>query len=381
MSAPGAQRVDLVIAGAGIVGLAFAVDATDRGLRVAVVERDDRPRGASIRNFGHGYVSAQSGAALEYAREARERWWTLAAAAGFPAVQSGTLLVARWPEELEVIREFVAERPDDAVIVSPTRAIELAPIAADGLLGALWSASDFRVDPRRAAPAIARWLADERAVDFWWRTTALAVEPGRLSTSRGELEADGIVLAVGHDLDRLLPEVAEEAAVRRCGLQMLRVALADDRWIEPALATGLALLRYSGFAACPSLPALRARYAETRPELLEHEVNLLVTQLPDGELIVGDTHRYGPGADPFRDEALDALVLAETRALLGVDELTVRERWLGVYAHRVGGEFLVSEPCDGVRAVVVTSGIGMTTALGLAPRVLAELLDPTPTRV
>jgi D-hydroxyproline dehydrogenase subunit beta len=34
-----------------------------------------------------------------------------------------------------------------------------------------------------------------------------------------------------------------------------------------------------------------------------------------------------------------------------------------------------------VRAVAVTSGIGMTTALGLAPRVLDELFDQTPTTV
>lgn len=77
--------------------------------------------------------------------------------------------------------------------------------------------------------------------------------------------------------------------------------------------------------------------------------------------------------DPFRDEALDDLLLAEARALLGVDRLTVRERWQGAYAS-APGEFLVATPVDGARVVSVTTGIGMTTAFGLAPEVLDDLL-------
>jgi FAD dependent oxidoreductase TIGR03364 len=189
------------------------------------------------------------------------------------------------------------------------------------------------------------------------------------------------VIAAGHDLDLLLPGVVEEHDVRRCTLQMLAVAAPDGRRIRPGLATGLALLRYSGFVGCPSLAELRRRYLSERPELLEHEVNLLVAQQPDGDLVLGDTHRYGQTADPFRDESLDQLLLTEGAHLLGVDRLDVRERWLGVYAHAPGREFLVSTPVERVRAIAVTAGIGMTTALGLAEHVLDDLLEHAPTTV
>jgi hypothetical protein len=36
---------------------------------------------------------------------------------------------------------------------------------------------------------------------------------------------------------------------------------------------------------------------------------------------------------------------------------------------------MITDPLPGVRVVEVVSGVGMTTALGLAPRVLSELLD------
>ena len=369
------SSVDLAVVGAGVVGLAHAVHAVDRGLRVAVVERDAYPAGASVRNFGHGYVTAQSGDALDFALTSRELWLRLSAEAGFWAAETGTLLLARLPEEQAVIEEFALVRGPDARLLSATEALAKVPVSGDGLLGALWTAADVRVDPRTAVPRIAKWLRD-RGVTFHWQTAAMTVEPGRLSTSRGELEAEAIVLAAGHDLDLLVPDSATHAEIQRCTLQMLRVAAPDDRRIEPGLATGLALLRYSGFRICPSLTPLRERYLVERPELLELGVNLLIAQQPDGDLILGDTHRYGDTADPFRDEAADELLLREGARLLGVDRLEVRERWLGVYAHAPGREFLVATPCGRVRAVAVTSGIGMTTALGLAERVLNDLLEP-----
>jgi FAD dependent oxidoreductase TIGR03364 len=375
------QRVDLAVVGAGIVGLAHAVHAADRGLTVAVVERDARPSGASVRNFGHGFLTAQSDEALDYALGSRDLWLRLAADAGFWAAETGTLLVARWPEELRVIEEFAEERSPSARVLTREEALGVAPVAGDDLLGALWTPLDVRVDPREAVPALASWLERRRGAVVHWQTAALEAGTGGLVTSRGEIEAGAIVIAVGHDLDRLLPGVAEEAGVRRCTLQMLRVAAPDARRVEPALATGLALLRYSGFAGCPSLGELRDRYRRERPELLEHEVNLLLTQQPDGEFLLGDTHRYGQAADPFRHQELDELLLDEGARMLGVPRLDVRERWLGVYAHAPGREFLVATPHERVRVVAVTSGIGMTTALGLAERVLDDLYDPVPTTV
>jgi D-hydroxyproline dehydrogenase subunit beta len=45
-------RFDLAVVGAGIIGLATALAAVRRGLRVVVVDRDAQANGASVRNFG-----------------------------------------------------------------------------------------------------------------------------------------------------------------------------------------------------------------------------------------------------------------------------------------------------------------------------------------
>ena len=101
---------------------------------------------------------------------------------------------------------------------------------------------------------------------------------------------------------------------------------------------------------------------------IEADLNLMFTQLPDGDLLLGDTHGRGTTIDPFCSEAWFELVLAEGARLLGVEGLAVRERWQGVYAS-APEEFLVAEPMEGVTVASVTSGIGMTTGFGLAAEV------------
>jgi D-hydroxyproline dehydrogenase subunit beta len=369
------DSADLAIVGAGIVGLAHALEGVRRGLRVAVVERDGHARGASVRNFGHGCFTAQAGPALDRALLSRERWLELADAAGFWLSQAGTVVVARAADELAVLEEFAARRDGAARLLTPAAVLARAPVGTEAVVGGLWLPLDIRVDPRAAIPALTAWL-ERRGVAFAWSTAALAAEPGRLVTSRGEIAAEAIVVASGHDLDRLFPRLAERTGLERCTLHMLRVASPGARRIEPAILTGTSLLRYRGFAACPSAGALRSRLEAERPDLIAADVNLMLTQRPDGDLTIGDTHAYDRTPSPFREEAMDDLVLAETARLLGVDRLQVRERWRGVYAHAPGREFLVAGPAPGVRAVAVTSGIGMTTALGLAPAVLDELIDP-----
>ncbi|MGZ3368324.1 MAG: FAD-dependent oxidoreductase, partial [Caulobacteraceae bacterium] len=50
---------DLAVIGGGVIGLAHAYWAARAGLRVAVVEKDPRANGASIRNFGFVTVTGQ----------------------------------------------------------------------------------------------------------------------------------------------------------------------------------------------------------------------------------------------------------------------------------------------------------------------------------
>ena len=363
---------DLIVVGAGIVGLAHAVEAVARGLSVTVVERDERAVGASVRNFGHACITAQAGEAHTFARRARGTWLRMAREAGVGVQECGTVVVARAAEEAAALEELAATRGAEEVrLLTPAEVIAAVPVAVEDLHGGALLPLDLRVDQRRAAGAIAEWLAARPGVRMLWSTPVLGVEDGLVRTGRGDLRARQVVVCAGHDLDRLLPGVADEAGMQRCLLQMLQVRVPGLR-IDPAVLTGSSMLRYPALAGTDSARALRRRWAAERPEMLDAVVNHMLTQLPGGDLVVGDTHAYARTPDPWSQEALDELLLAETRTLLGRDDLAVVRRWQGVYAS-AAGEFLRARVAPGVTAVAVTSGIGMTTAFGLAPAVLDSL--------
>ncbi|WP_188781246.1 TIGR03364 family FAD-dependent oxidoreductase [Marmoricola endophyticus] len=369
--------VDLVVVGAGIVGLAHAAEALDRGLRVVVLERDEHAVGASVRNFGHVCTTAQGGRALDLALVARQTWLDLGRKAGFEVTEAGTLVLARAEDEVAVLEELAAERGAEQVrLLDPAAAAERSGVDVPDLQRAAHLPLDLRVDPREAVPALARWLS-EAGVGIRFGTHVGEIVPSGdevlVRTGRGEVRARHVVHAVGHDVDRLFPSLAEEYAVRRCRLQMLEVAPPGDVRIAPALLTGLSMARYAGLAAMPSADAVAARFAADAPELLALDVNLMLTQRPDGSIVLGDTHHRAVTHDAFDEETDAALLLREGARLLGAP-LTVRRRWRGVYASSSRTDFLVAAPHPLVRVVSVTSGIGMTTSFGLAPTVLDQLL-------
>lgn len=362
------EHVDVAVVGSGIVGLGVAAAAVERGLSVAIVERSATIQGASVRNFGHIATTAQSGDAAELAAVANERWRTLADRAGFWLRRSGTLVVARHDDELAALEQAGVGR-----LLSAAEVKTHAPV--HGAVGGAHLPVDLQVDPRSAVSSIATHLAD-RGVRFHWRTSALGVETGFLHTSRGSIAAGAVIVAVGHDIDELYPHVAEDAGIVRCALDMLAV---DGVGLQLPVITGSSLLRYGAFAGTDAAVAIRSRLALEHPEILELDINQMATERPDGTMFVGDTHHRGISVAPFQQER-DSEVLHSLARGLFAAPLRIRERWQGVYASGPD-DFVIATPTDGVRTVTVTTGIGMTIGLGLAERVVADLVDTHQTGV
>ena len=369
---PSPTRPDLVVVGAGIVGLAHAVEAIKRGLSVLVIERDERAVGASVRNFGHGCVTGQLGENQAWALAARDRWHELARDAGFWIGTGGAVIAARSADELAVVQELVGSGHGDARLLDRRQVAEHVDLS-DDVLGGAHLPLDIRVNPREAVGAIAAWVSGQRSGAIWWSTSMLGLDGDVVRTSRGDVTAGRTVVCVGHNVDRVFPDIAATAGVQRCALHMLRVASPGTRTIAPAVLSGTSLLRYPAFKAMPAAAALHERYERDHADLLGAGLNLMFTQLPNGDLTVGDTHGYATTLGAYNDEALDDLVLDETARLLGEDRLTVKQRWRGVYAS-APRDTLVAAVSATATVVAVTSGVGMTIAHGLAGTVLDEML-------
>jgi FAD dependent oxidoreductase TIGR03364 len=369
------EAFDFLIVGRGIVGLAHALAAARHAWRVAVIDRETRSTGASVRNFGFVTVTGQeAGITWRRARRARDIWAEVAPQAGVAIHHRGLVMAARRPEAMAVIEQFAAGPMGAGCMLRGANS--LPPPFREGHAGALFSPHELRVESRDAVPRLAAWLAETHGVTFLPPAVVHEVEPGRVQTGAGTVHAAHVVVCPGPDLQTLFPEEHARRALTLCKLHMLRVAAPGWR-LPAAVMSDLGLVRYLGYANCPALPALRARLEAEQGAWLADGIHLIAVQGADGSLVVGDSHHYDPSPDPFQPREIDDRILAELSAVLDLPAPDVIERWTGVYPSGAQTAFIAA-PAPGVRLVNVTSGTGASTAFAIAEETLADLLGLKP---
>jgi D-hydroxyproline dehydrogenase subunit beta len=369
------ENFDVVVVGAGIVGLAHAYAAARMGKRVAVVERDARAIGASFRNFGFVTITGQAtGETWRRALRSRDVWMAVAQHAGIVAEQRGLLVTLRLPESLAVAESFLAtEMGEGCALLSRQELLSRFPGAyGPSVVAALHSPHEMRVESRTAIPLLAKWLALRWRVEFRYETAVTEVDLPHVATSRGALEADAVFVCPGDDFASLFPERIARYGPTKCRLSMLRLGDPGLR-LPAALMSDLGLVRYLGYAELPQAKALRERLQTELPEHLAHGVHLIVVQSADGSLVVGDSHHYDPAPEPFAAAETEALILDELGRATGLAHLPVIERWTGTYASAPDRAMFVDAPSPRVRIVVVTSGTGASTAFAIAEEVVGEM--------
>lgn len=368
------MHYDLAVVGAGIIGLAHALAAARRGLRVVVIDRDRQANGASIRNFGLVVVTGQApGISRRRAERTREIWLDLAAEADLDILHTGKLVAARRPEALAVLEAFSAG-PDGRecrMLTADETAAHQPGLAAERVVGGLYSPFELRVESRDVLPRLAAFLGERHAVEFRLGVAVSSVEPTALQTSDGPVYAARIVVCPGDDLTTLCRERIAHYGVRRCKLQMLRLADPGMR-LNSALVSDLSLLRYGGYAGLDEAAALKQRLMRECPLAFDNGVHLIVVQSADGSLIVGDSHHYAETPDPFASDAVDRLILDEYAALFGGPPPVIA-RWTGTYASAPGNDCFSDAPHRDVRLVMVTSGTGASTCFAIGEETVADL--------
>lgn len=363
----------LAIVGGGIVGLAHAWSAAERGWRVTVFERHGRAQGATVRNFGMVWPIGQpAGQALEVAKVSRARWLQFARESGFPVDACGSIHLAHRPDEWEVLQQFAVAAPGmgyECELLGRDATLARAPGANHhGLLGGLFSPMELGVDPKQAAADLAAWLTERRGVSIRWNAMVGAVSPGPKVHFGGHAESfDRVCICSGSDFADLFPQAFAGAGLRNCKLQMLETVPQAGGWrIGPHLASGLTLRHYANFQVCPGLEGLARRISEETPELDRYGIHVMASQPRDGRVILGDSHEYGDEITPFDQAVIEELMLRELRKVFHLPDWTIRRRWSGIYAKYPAGYAFRVDPLPGVSVSTGTGGSGMTMSFGIA---------------
>jgi len=233
---------DVAVAGGGLIGLATAWRAAQRGLSVTVV--DDSPgTGASAAAAGMLAPVTEAGyreeALLRLGLASVQRWPAFAAdveaASGTPVGlrTAGTLVVGFDEDdvrELTALHAFQTELGLAAERLTPRESRRREPSLTPRVRGGLLVAGDHSVDGRALHAALLRAAEDTGVRLVRDRVTALRVDGGRaagLETAGGaSVVAGSVVLALGAHSGRL-PGVPP-LPVRPVKGQILRLAGATD---------------------------------------------------------------------------------------------------------------------------------------------------------
>lgn len=371
---------DVGVVGAGIVGLAHAYHLARRGLRVVVFERHRRAQGASVRNFGMIWPVGQPlGPLYRLARRSRDLWLEVLEASGLWHKQCGSLHLAYYEDEAQVLREFVAQSAGtdrECELLTPAQVAARCPaVAQAGLRAALWSPTELVVDPRQIIAELPDWLTRTYGVAFAFGTPVLGHDLPRIITPDGEWLVRRLVICTGADFRELAPVAFANSGLVPVKLQMMRSQAFGERFrVGTHLAAGLTLRHYTSFANCPTLPALTRRLAAELPDYGRYGIHVLVSQNAQGELTLGDSHEYGDAISPFDNPRIDQLILDYLKTFLPVPGLTIAARWHGVYVKHPTEAYVVARLKPDVLAVTGLGGAGMTFSFGLAERVVTDWL-------
>jgi FAD dependent oxidoreductase TIGR03364 len=371
-------KTDDLVIGAGILGLSTAWHLHRRGRTVRVLERTARIEGASVRNFGMIWpIGQEAGAPLQVALRSREHWLTMLRSVGLWHEAEGSVHALHHELEEAVAREFIAQAEDARRVqwLSPKEACRRAPrLRCEGLRGALFSATEVCVDPRRVLTGLQAWL-EGQGIAFHWETAALEVSAGCVRTGRGAFEASEVWVCTGHDLSGPFAELLQASGIVPFQPRMLRtVALPNGERVGPMLAAGLTLAYRRFFAAGSTLSLLRASLQARHPGYPEHGIHVMVSQTSDGALTLGDSHVYGKAIDPFLSEEVGAMILAYLDRFFDRSDLPLASRWIGVYGNHLQKSWVVLHPDISTHVVTGVGGAGMTLSFGLTETVVCEVL-------
>jgi len=353
---------DVAIAGGGIVGASCACACSQRGLKVALIDRDVLGSGATAAGMGHVVVMDDSDAQFALTRYSQQLWKALAPQLPPSAEyeERGTLWIAADRQEMEAAeRKFAwySARDVRCRLLTAKQVQNEEPNLASGLAGALLVCEDGVVYPPTVALELAR-RAERLGASLRVGRAVTAIGDGRVSLEGGvELRAHRVVLALGAESVSLQPTLPIR---KRKG----HLVITD---------------RYPGYVRHQ---LVELGYLKSAHSVSADSVAFNVQPRQTGQLLIGSSRQFG-AEHPEVDQPILRSMLARAAIYMpGIMRLSALRVWTGFRASTPDKLPLIG-PDSNDRSLLIASGhegLGITTSLGTA-ELIADMLTDQPSAI
>ena len=354
----GKETYDVVIVGAGIVGAACADAFAERGLRVAVVDRDVVGSGATAAGMGHIVVMDDSDAQFALTSYSQQLWQQLRPELpdDVEYEQAGTIWVAADEEEMtEVLRkrEYYQRRGVAVEVMDARQLKEAEPNLRDGLAGGLLVSGDAVLYP----PCAARFLigrAQQRGAKLKLGASVVQISEGSVRLNDSQEIAGGIIVNAS----------GANAAELTAGIDVKKrkghLVITD---------------RYPGFLRHQ---LVELGYLKSAHSVSRDSVAFNVQPRRTGQILIGSSRQYGAEHKEVDQVMLANMVRRAQEYMPALGSMSAVRVWTGFRAATPDKLPLIGL-CPGYKSVFLATGhegLGITTSLGTA-RLLVDQVTGT----
>ena len=373
------KQYDLLIVGGGVLGTFQAYHALEKGLKVAVLEKNNPCQGSSVQNFGQVVPSGMDANWQRHGRKSLEIYRSVQAQFDISVRQNGSVYIASDEEELTLLEELAALQQGRDYPCSLLSARECMAryegLRADYCKGALFFPEEITLEPRIALYRIQQYLQERKGLEFFPKTLAVAVDVVGgacrvLASDQRVFHADRVLVCSGYEFQALFPDVFAQSDLEAVKLQMLLLERQPSQRIPGSILTGLSIRRYESFRECPSYAPIKAKEA-SQSLAKQWGVHLLFKQAADGTVILGDSHEYAAAAEweslgfGLKTE-INRFMLEEAAKIFQFQDWGVRETWAGMYTQCKTADIFNHIIEDRIHLLTGIGGKGMTGSPGYA---------------
>ena len=367
----------LIVIGSGVMGAFHAFHAARLGQKVLLLEKDNYPVGATVRNFGQVVPSGLAGRWFEYGRRSLEIYKELQTKTDLTVRQEGSVYVASDADEWQLANELFDKYQRERYaceLLSAAQTLEKYDFLQKNYpVGGLYFPEEVSVDSAVFMRRFLAYCVEQLGVVYRPNAAVLAceAEPNGavvVLANNEKIKAERVIICNGSEFRLLYPDLFAASNLVVSKLQMLQTVAMPQVKMRGNILTGLSIRRYEAFADCPSFATLQT--PEHYAELKKWGVHILFKQALDGSIITGDSHEYAHAKHVddlgFQiNDQLNALILNEAQRIVALPITKIASTWAGFYT-QTKDEIFEFDVSPNIKIITGIGGKGMTSSAGYA---------------
>lgn len=382
------DKYDLIIVGSGVLGTFHAYHALQKGMSVAILEKNTKPEGATVRNFGQVVPSGMDRKWQNFGRESLNIYKDIQSQFDINLRQNGTIYLASNEEEMQLIEELhqinISNDYESNLLTKDQCMAKYDGLRSDYCKGGLFFPQEVTVEPSTMIYKLHQFMIANLGLELYTNTTVIHTE-NRLdevvaTTAIGTTyRASKIIICNGSDFKILYPEIYNNSDLIVSKLQMLQTKPQNNYKLNGSILTGLTIRRYESFEECKSYHAIKLKEDADSFEK-KYGIHILFKQAMDGSVILGDSHEYASasaidslGFDLNMD--IDNFMIEEAKKIIDLPTYEIQHRWFGMYSQCKTKDIFEHTVGENIHIVTGIGGKGMTGSAGFAKHNINKIFN------